>query len=268
MYSIGPPRGRRGETGKFLGVCTAVAGALLLLGLLALGWSHWQEFLSAACVTFAGLLLTISAVEVALDYQRRLRLRPVRDELLRRLLALAVGVLGDIAVVTGQPALITGQPGDELIGAARALLEHLQMVFMTRIPRAGRYVPQLELDRYVAWGGDVAALVAQVDPLISAQVVPLLAAIGEDAELVRRSLRLATAIRAPSRLPAPSASEALTYLMRLAQAAGNVLGRLHILYGQDAAWRSVFEEGDVVSYPPPPPGRKPRYWSVTGPPDP
>ena len=246
-YSIGPPPGRRGQTGRFLAACAAAAAVLLFLGWLALGWSQWRAFLSSACITIAALLLTVSVVEIALEYQRSLRVRPLRDELLRRLLSLVVEVLGDVSVVIGQPVLITNRLSEDLTSTARSLQNHMEGLFFTRIPRFGSQVPQDELDHYVKCGQDAAALVQNIDPLISSQIVPLLAAMDEDAELLRRSLRLAVAIRRqPTPLTTPSASEALSYMLHLVKDANNVLDRLQTLYEQDPAWRTVFEEGDII----------------------
>jgi len=246
-YSIGPPRGRRGQTGAFLAACGATAAILLLLGWLVLGWRQWRDFMSAACITVAGLLLTVSVVEIGLDYQRRLRARPLRDELLRRMLRVVVDIVGDIAVVIGQTAVITNKPTKKLVESVDSIYLHLGTLFMTRIPRAGSSVPQAELEAYIQWGSEVSELVRPMAQKISSQIVPLLAALDEDAELLRLSLALA-AVADGELHPQlrKSASEALAFLTRLAQSAGNVLARLRALYEQDPAWRTVFEEGDIV----------------------
>lgn len=257
-FSIGPPQGRQGQTAVFFAACAGAAAVLLLLGWLALGWGQWHAFLSSVFVTFAGLLLTVSLVEIALDFLRRLRLRPLRDELLRRLLFVVVEVLNSIAVVSGQSLLITGRPSDELATTADSLLLHVQTLFVTRIPRAGLEVPAEELARYAENGRQVGAMMRRSAPVLSTQILPLLAAADEDAELLRLCFRLAEEVQKDGPLSADSASESLVYLIHLAQAARNVLARLRALYPRDGAWSTVFEPGDIISMPSPPPGARPR----------
>lgn len=243
-YSIGPPRGRRGQTSTLLAICIVAAAVLLLLGWLVLGWSRWRDFLSSAFVTVAALLLTISFVESALEYLRHRRLRPLRDELLRSLLNLTVTALGNVSLVTGQPSFLTDRPSEELTNVAHSLLNKIQTLQLTRFPRSAVQMPQEEESRYEKWGEDAAGLMHKINPWISSQIVPLLATIDEDAELLRRSFRLITAIQQPKPWDEPSASRALSYISSLVLSASSMVDHLQANYEQDPAWNTVLEEAE------------------------
>jgi hypothetical protein len=138
-------------------------------------------------------------------------------------------------MVVGFPTLITGRPSQELVDRGKELEGNLRLKLVGTVGTTS----QAEIDQYKKLGRDVLGLIGNINAALSFEIVPLLLELGEDPELLRRTMVFNATVYQRRNLDRPT--ETLSFFGDLAQTATNVAERLHVIYGTDPAWDPVFE---------------------------